>query len=320
MTADVTVLLTCTGRRYDIVSAFAAHCRVVSADASPLAPAQYAAQVQARVPRVDDPRYVPTLADLCAEHDVTAVVPLSDLDIEILARAREEAGLPAFVPPPSVAEATYDKYLTHRLLTDAGLPSPPTVLPGEEPDRYPVMIKPRRGSASRSIFRCDTPDEVEFFVRYVREPVMVQRALDGAEFSMDCLSDLDGTCLNAIARTMLGSNGGEAVKGTTIADPELVDLARAVVETLGIRGPCTVQCFRDPELGLRVTDVNARFGGGFPAPWYAAPTGRTYPELIVRMAAGERVEPHVGEYRPGVTFTRYPWHLELDEQLRPTGR
>jgi len=61
-------------------------------------------------------------------------------------------------------------------------------------------------------------------------------------------------------------------------------------------------------------------GGAFPAPTYAAAPGRTYPELIVALASGERVEPHVGEFRDGVTFTRYYWQLELDEQLRPTGR
>jgi carbamoyl-phosphate synthase large subunit len=53
---------------------------------------------------------------------------------------------------------------------------------------------------------------------------------------------------------------------------------------------------------------------------YAALPGRTYPELIVRMARGEVIEPHVGEFRSGVTFTRYYWQLELDAGLKPTGR
>ena len=66
-----------------------------------------------------------------------------------------------------------------------------------------------------------------------------------------------------------------------------------------MRGPCTVQAFRDREIGLGITDVNTRFGGAFPAPMYAALPGRTYPELIVRMARGERIEPHVGEFRAG---------------------
>ena len=39
------------------------------------------------------------------------------------------------------------------------------------------------------------------------------------------------------------------------------------------------------------------------------------------MAAGERVEPHVGELRAGITFTRYYWQLELDERCdRPGAR
>jgi carbamoyl-phosphate synthase large subunit len=81
-----------------------------------------------------------------------------------------------------------------------------------------------------------------------------------------------------------------------------------------------VQAFRDTQIGLGITDVNTRFGGAFPAPMYAALPGRTYPELIVRMASGERVEPHVGEFVAGRHFTRYYWQLELDEQMRPTGR
>jgi carbamoyl-phosphate synthase large subunit len=28
----------------------------------------------------------------------------------------------------------------------------------------------------------------------------------------------------------------------------------------------------------------------------------------------------VGDFRPGVTFTRYFWQLELDSEMRPTGR
>ena len=79
---------------------------------------------------------------------------------------------------------------------------------------------------------------------------------------MDCLSDLEGRCLNVIPRTMLESRGGESIKGTVIADEE----------------------------------------------------------LIVRIARGERIEPHVGEFTSGITFTRYYWQLELDARMRPTGR
>jgi carbamoyl-phosphate synthase large subunit len=314
------VLLTGVGKRYDIVSAFAQHGTVVAADPNPLAPAQYAATVRTSVPRIDDPEYVPALQALCEEHDVGAVVPLTDLDIEVLAHARAAGELPALVPSADVARATYDKFEAHELLLRHGLPSPPTVLPGEEPHRYPVMVKPRQGSGARSIHPAKDAAQAAFFVDYVEEPVMVQVLMDGPETSIDCLSDRHGRCLNAIPRSMLESRGGESIKGTVLDDPEMVDLGRRVVEALEVVGPCTVQVFRDRELGLGITDVNTRFGGAFPAPMYAALPGRSYPELIARMAAGEEPEPHVGEYRAGRTFTRYYWQLELDEGMAPTGR
>ena len=317
---DVAVLLTGVGKRYDIVSAFAQHAPVIAADPNPLAPAQYAAHHRRSVPPIHDAGYVPALAALCEEFGVGAVVPLTDLDLEVLGHARVAGHLPALVPDPEIARATFDKYDAHLLLERLGLPSPPTVLPGEPVSSYPVMVKPRQGSGARSIHPAPDRRAAEFFIDYVKEPVMVQKLMDGPEFSIDCLSDLDGRCLNAIPRTMIESRGGESIKGTVIDDPELIALGRRVVEALGTRGPCTVQVFRDSEVGLGITDVNTRFGGAFPAPMYAALPGRTYPELIVRMARGERIEPHVGEFTAGITFTRYYWQLELDASLQPTGR
>ena len=106
---------------------------------------------------------------------------------------------------------------------------------------------------------------------------MVQKFMDGPEFSIDALCDLDGRCLNAIPRTMIESRGGESIKGKVIDDRELVELGARVSEALGVRGPCTIQVFRDREIGLGITDVNTRFGGAFPAPMYAARPGHTYP-------------------------------------------
>jgi carbamoyl-phosphate synthase large subunit len=321
MTAPA-IMLTGVGKRYDIVSCFAALTRVVAVDPNPLAPARYAAHVCTSAPPIDDPEYIPALARLCEEHRVGAVLPLTDLDIEKLAQAHEQGLLPALVPSARVARSTYDKYETYLLLERLGLPSPTTILPDEgdlESLEYPVMVKPRRGSGARAIHLAHDPAQARFFVEYVGEPTMVQRALDGPELSIDCLGDRDGRCLNAIPRTMLESRGGESIKGTVIDDPELVELGCAVMQALEVRGPATIQVFRDPLLGVRITDINTRFGGAFPAPTLAALPGRSYPRLIVRMAAGEQVEPHVGEYRRDVTFTRYYWQLELDAQRQPTG-
>lgn len=316
------ILLTGVGKRYDIVSCFSRLTTTIAVDPNPLAPARYAASVCSSAPPIDDERYVRALMELCKRYDVGAVLPLTDLDIEALAKAREEGLLPALTPSSAVARATYDKFEAHRMLERLGLPSPPTVLPEHDLSviDYPVMVKPRRGSGARSIHLASNEEEARFFVSYVKEQTMVQRALSGEEISIDCLGDLNGVCLNAIPRTMIESRGGESIKGSVIYDEELISLGRRVMEALEVRGPATIQVFRDPELGVRITDVNTRFGGAFPGPVYAAREGKSYPELIVRLAEGEQIEPHVGDFEAGITFTRYYWQLELDERLSPTGR
>ncbi len=110
------VLLTGAGKRYDIVSCFARLTKTVVADPSPLAPAQYAAHVRAAVPLIDDPRYVPRCAS-CASSTTSAPCCRSPTSTSRCSRvARAERRLPALVPSPEVARATYDKYETHLLL------------------------------------------------------------------------------------------------------------------------------------------------------------------------------------------------------------
>src|ERR1700753_1863097 len=104
------VLLTGVGKRYDIVSAFAQHTTVIAADPNPLAPAQDAAEFRYQVPRIADPVYVPALAELCERHGVGVVLPLTDLDLEVLAHARRAGGLPALVADPEHTRATFDTY------------------------------------------------------------------------------------------------------------------------------------------------------------------------------------------------------------------
>src|SRR5260370_24708212 len=99
------------------------------------------------------------------------------------------------------------------------------------------MVKPRRGSGARSIHRAYDPAQARFFVDYVPEPTMVQRAMSGPELSIDCLGDLEGRCLNAIPRTMLESRGGESIKGQVVRHEELIQLGRRTVEALRIRRP-----------------------------------------------------------------------------------
>jgi carbamoyl-phosphate synthase large subunit len=302
----VFVLLTSVGQRVDIARAFrVAGATTLGVDADPLAPALYHCDEHAVVPRIADSEYVPTLARLREEHDVGLVVPLNDLDFPVLARERDRLAPALVLLPDAEASARMsDKLEAHRFFVDSGIPSPRSWAPEDVPDdvRYPVLVKAREGFGSRNIFRAADRAELEFFLEYTEVPSFVQEQCLGEEFSIDVFCDMDARCLNAIPRTMLLSKGGESIKGASIKDRELVEHGARVAEIVGVKGPANIQCFREPDGSLPITDVNTRFGGGFPVPLAA---GGRYPELALALARGERPEPRLGDFEEGVVMTRY---------------
>ena len=156
--------------------------------------------------------------------------------------------------------------------------------PDDLPDdaRFPLLVKAREGFGSRHIYRAeDRARSSTSSSSYTTVDSLVQQVCEGEEFSIDVFCDLEGRCLNAIPRTMIESKGGESIKGMTIKDAELIEHGRRVAETLGIVGPANIQCFREPDGSLPVTDVNPRFGGAFPLPRAA---GSRYPELALALA------------------------------------
>jgi len=262
------------------------------------------------VPRVDDPAYLETLRELVAAHGVALVVPLTDLDQALLAEARDDLGATLLLSPADVVAAMADKWLAHLAFGERGLESPSTWLPGALPDElpFPVLVKARAGFGSRHIYRAGGREQLDFFLRYTPVPSIVQRLCQGEEFSIDILCDFEGRCLQAIPRTMIQSKGGESIKGMTVRDAELIEVGRRVAESLPIWGPANVQCFREPGGRYEITDVNPRFGGAFPLPLAA---GGRYPELALALAAGERPEPRLGDFREGIVMTRFPSDLCL---------
>ena len=204
----------------------------------------------ALVPRVDDPEYVhrvrPTLV---AEHDVKLVVPVTDIDQGILRSTGGIAPALLLAPPSMFARRWATSTSPTLFFEEHEIASPRTWLPGYVPGdaRYPLLVKVREGFGSRNIYRAADAAELAFFLRYTTVESMVQELCLGEEFSIDVFCDLEGRCLNAIARTMIQSKGGESIKGMSTLDAELIEHGRRVAETIGIVGPACIQCFREPD-------------------------------------------------------------------------
>lgn len=315
------VLLTCVGLRVDVVQAFRdalskrSGGNVIGTDSSTIAPALPFCDIAVDAPRTDDPAYLQHVLTTVEKYGCSLILPCSEWDLVLLADlapALAERDCQTFLPTGAATRSCVDKLEMARFLEARGIASPRTFAPDDLPDdlRYPVLVKMREGRGSEGIFRCADRRELDFFLAYTTLPSMVQEVCSGTEYSIDVLCDLDGRCLDAIPRNMIQSKGGEQIKGTTIDDPALVEVGRQVAETLGLRGPGTVQCFHEAPDRYEITDVNPRIGGAFPLPLAA---GGDYPFRMLALAAGERLQPRLGEYRRGVTLSRF-YHQVLFDQ------
>lgn len=310
------VLLTSVGRRSYLVDYFKQAVqpdgRVIAANSEPLTSGMIAADKSYPVPRVDSADYIPAILDICHKENVGLVVSLFDIDLPYLAKARDqftEAGIELVVSDPWVIEVANDKWKTWEFLTAHGIASPRTFLDIDSVHSeirsgaltYPLIIKPRWGMGSLSVFRADNSEELEFFYSYARrqieksylnilsrdqiaESVVIQEFVAGKEYGLDVFNDLNGGHLQTIAKQKLAMRSGETDMAKVADDPRLATLGKKLANLLQHRGNIDVDVLENTEGGLFVLELNARFGGGYP---FSHLAGADFPADLVAMAEGK---------------------------------
>jgi carbamoyl-phosphate synthase large subunit len=168
------------------------------------------------------------------------------------------------------------------------------------PDR--VFVKPRRGSASLDTYEVDRRDLASVLAR-VPDPI-VQEVLTGPEITIDALLDFHGRPVHYVPRRRIRILGGESIQGVTLEhDTSLEAWIEGVLDqcsTMGAAGPLTLQVFLTPS-GPVLSEINPRFGGGFPL---ALAAGASYPDWLLDMVAGIEVVPRLRAYETGLYMTR----------------
>lgn len=316
------VLITCAGRRTSLLEAFqeAAHPlgqRVLVVDRDPLAPACVLADQALPVPAVDDPGYLPALLAIAREHGVGLIVPTLDPELPLLAGQVETfagAGIRLALADAGFVHLCRDKWDFGQRFQREGIAVPASWLPGQTPASLPaqLFVKPRNGSASVDAHPCRRED-LERLLWLVPNP-LIQERLEGPEISIDALLDFQGRPLHYVPRERLRTLAGESMESVTLDRPDLEPWIEAVLATcsrLGACGPLTLQAFLTPD-GPVLTEINPRFGGGFPL---ARAAGGDYPAWLLALAMGRPVAPSLGQYRRGLYMTRHYREIFLDAPL-----
>lgn len=281
-------------------------------DAAAHAPAAYAAACFDRVPRLDHPRFEAALRDVIARRGADLIVPTIDTELCFYAQRRRALGATVAVSEPESIRLTADKMVTHRWLVEQGFPTvrQATSAAAALQLELPVIVKPPRGSASQGVRRIETRSELG--ATFEASPELIaEEVAPGREYTVNAYVNRAGACVAAIPHRRVAVRGGEVSKAVTERHEGLQDVARRIVEALpGAWGALNVQAFVDGD-EIRVIEINARFGGGYPL---ADRAGGRFAEWLLRETRGEDPPRRVEDWRAGLAMLRYDEAVFVDSE------
>ena len=342
------VLLTCAGRRNYLVRFFQQvlgdRGQVFAADVRVDAPALQEADRAFIVPPVNHSGYFDILLRLCRQHGVRLLIPLNDLELPLLARERArflEAGVLPVVSSPEVINTCFDKWATLGFLKGCGLTAPKTYLSLAEAREalsrgyltFPLVVKPRWGTASIGIEYPGDDEELELACRLVKKSlprtllaevsaadpercIIIQQRLQGQEHGLDVINDLKGRYVCTLVRRKLSMRAGETDRAVTVRDAQLEALGETIGRRLGHIANLDCDVFVLEEK-YYVLEMNPRFGGGYP---FSHVAGANLPGALIAWANGEEPDASCFRVKANVMSSKCDRLVVIDETRHARSR
>ena len=320
------ILLSSAGRRIGLVQCFRNALRdlgiegkVLCIDAASDAPAAHLTDGSWLVPRCDKPAFLSSVLEICRRERVRLLVPTIDTELEHYAAAEDvfrQAGVAVCISDPSTVEIAGDKARTHEWLVRNSFPTVrqmPLEAIKESPEGwgFPVIVKPRHGSASLGVRRVHSLKELLLVTDSKREWI-VEEIAPGEEYTINLFVDRNGKCRCAVPHRRIEVRAGEVSKAITRKDRPMMDMARRLAEALpGSYGPLNVQCFLSPSKQLRIIEINARFGGGYPL---AHKAGASFTRWLLEEVIHGHITASFDAWQDGLMMLRYDEAVYLNSQ------
>ena len=167
--------------------------------------------------------------------------------------------------------------------------------------KYPVFVKPAKGSASIAISKVYDQKTVDLLFAH-NDGLMVQEYLDGQEIGADVYIDLiSGQVVSIFTKKKIKMRAGETDKAVSFKDEKLFTLIRDFVSEAGYKGQIDIDIF-DINGEYYISEVNPRFGGGYP---HAYESGCDHMKLILNNLNDVVNEKNVGAYENGIYMMKY---------------
>jgi carbamoyl-phosphate synthase large subunit len=276
-------------------------------------------------PPIQSQDYIPFLLDYCRKEQIAAILPLLDIDIPVLARNKalfEKNGTKLIVPSLEVAELCNDKWLTYEFFRAKGISTPHTFIQLEAVYSaleagiisFPLVVKPRWGMGSIGLMYAHDAQELQMAYQSVQRSifsthlklesmlapdnaVIIQQRVEGIEFGLDVLNNLDGEYVVTVAKRKLAMRSGETDIAVTEGRVDLKELGARLGALLAHPGNLDVDVIVNGD-DLVVLELNCRFGGGYP---FTHAAGAHFPAAIVAWLLGQEPDPTFFHAKPNIT-------------------
>lgn len=326
------ILFTCAGRRNYLINYFKTALRgrgkVIAADMELSAPALMEADISVEVPEIYAPDYIQSLQSIVERYDVNAIIGLNDLELPILASNRlklEQSGAKVLVSDEKFIDISFDKWKSYKFFRKLGILTPKTFLSITDAQQaiktdqltYPLILKPRWGSASIGVEVAD--NETELLLSYALlkikisksilkhtclgnedNCIIIQEKLAGQEYGMDILNDLNGKYYHSFVRKKLALRAGETDKAISVINRKFTDTGKKIGAATGHIGTMDCDFFVDNDQ-VYFLEMNPRFGGGYP---FSHEAGIDIPSIYISWLQGISDVSMFNNYKANIAFSK----------------
>jgi carbamoyl-phosphate synthase large subunit len=234
-------------------------------------------------------------------NDISIVLPFVDPAIEV-AELLKSGNQNLFIPTcgKDICHIMFDKVLSERWFKEKGLPIPPSFSQNDQ-IQFPIIVKPRTGSASKGIRVIEDAEEWDKLVNkdnYVIQQFIANRE----EYTVDCYVTTSGKIISIVPRLRILTAGGEVMNSETRRDKDLIAISEKVLMFGDFKGPVTIQFLRDKKTGANyIMEINPRLGGGVIT---SIEAGADITEFILCDYLGEELQP-CNDWKDKTLMTRY---------------
>lgn len=210
-----------------------------------------------QVPPAASTTYVSYLREIVEKYGIQLVIPVSEAELSTLSPFPDFGnGAQWLHSGVDAVNVGLDKLTTQEALASMGIAGPWTVPVQSRPISFPCIIKPRRGSGSRGVFRVETEHQARLFAELFPNSVFQELLLpDNQEVTCAIFRSRTGKSATMALKRRL--SGGSTVWAEVIHDQDVSRMCADIAEGLNVSGLVNVQ-MRLTSDGPRVFEINPR--------------------------------------------------------------